>query len=353
VLASRHLRSSSNIQFRSQRYADFGEQVITSIDGKLNDREEAIQSSLLQRGSKWLSSKTGMPDLIRASSRAFTGFLNYTRFYRFEDLLNAARLNGEDVSKGSQVTKDLAKVVNDFTGRGTLPGNLTHITPELNTMFFSPRKMMATFDMFNPATYLDPKTSPTARVAALRQLTGSLIVTASVLGLSRLAGAGVDANPTSSNFGKVKVGNTTFDMTGGNAAYARLVSRLITGKEKSSTGKTSTLGAPITSTSKTGKTVKTPYTAPTRADEALTYLRSHLSPIAGIVADWMYGTNVVGQLVTAKSEAYNALTPLVLQDYVNLFKNDPKNTAAILPSLSAIFGVSMTSEAPAVAKPKK
>ena len=44
-----------------------------------------------------------MPDLIRASSRAFTGFLNYTRFYRFNDLLNAARLNGEDVSKGSQV----------------------------------------------------------------------------------------------------------------------------------------------------------------------------------------------------------------------------------------------------------
>lgn len=326
---------------------------ITSIDGKLNDREEAIQSSLLQKGSKLLSDKTGLPDLIRASSRAFTGFLNYTRFYRFEDLLNAARLNGEDVSKGSQVTQDLAKVVNDFTGRGSLPLGLDKATAALNTTFFSPRKMMATFDMFNPKTYLDPTTSPTARMAALRQLTGSLLVTASVLGLARLSGAGVDANPVSTNFGKVKIGNTTFDMTGGNAAYARLVAQLISGKEKSSTGKTTALGSPIMSTSKTGKTVKTPYNAPTRSDQALSYLRNHLSPVAGAIADWMSGTNAVGQPVTVKSEAYNALTPLILQDYINLFKNDPKNTAAILPSLSAIFGVSMTSEAPPPAKTAK
>jgi len=326
---------------------------ITSIDGKLNDREEAIQSSLIQKGSKLLSEKTGLPDVIRASSRAFTGFLNYTRFYRFEDLLNAARLNGEDVSKGSQVTKDLAKVVNDFTGRGSLPLGLDKATAALNTTFFSPRKMMATFDMFNPTTYLDPKTSPTARIAALRQLTGSLLVTGSVLGLARLAGAGVDVNPVSTNFGKVKLGNTTFDMTGGNAAYARLVARLISGKEKSSTGKVTKLGAPIVSTSKTGKPVTTPYNAPTRADEALSYLRDHLSPIASTVADWMAGTNAVGQPVTVKSELYNNLTPLVLQDYINMFKNDPKNTAAILPSLSAIFGVSMESDAPAPPKSTK
>jgi hypothetical protein len=327
---------------------------ITSIDKKLNDREEAIQSSLIQKGSKYLSEKTGAPDLIRASSRAFTGFLNYTRFYRFEDLLNAARLNGEDVSKGSQVTKDLAAVVNNFTGRGDLPAGLDRATAALNTAFFSPRKMMATFEMFNPKNYLDPNISPTARMAALRQLTGSLLVTSSVLGLARLAGAGVDANPVSTNFGKVKLGNTTLDMTGGNAAYARLIARLITGKEKSSTGKTTTLGAPIYSTSKTGKSVKTPYTAPTRADEALTYVRSHFSPIAGAIADWMAGgTNVIGQPVTLKSEAYNTLTPLVLQDFINMYKNDPKNTAAIIPSLSAIFGVSMQSTAPTPPKVTK
>jgi hypothetical protein len=63
--------------------AKSGGRGITSIDGKLNDREEAIQSSLLQKGSKIVSEKTGLPDLIHSSSRSFTGFLNYTRFYRF------------------------------------------------------------------------------------------------------------------------------------------------------------------------------------------------------------------------------------------------------------------------------
>ena len=314
---------------------------ITSIDAKLNDREEAIQSSLLQRGSKYISGKTGLPDLIRSSSRAFTGFLNYVRFYRFEDLLNAARLNGEDVSKGSQVTKDIAAAVNNFTGRGKLPAGLDNATAALNSLFFSPRKMMATFEMFNPKEYLDPTISPTARQAALRQLTGSLVITGTVLGLARMSGASVDLNPTSTNFGKVKIGNTTLDMTGGNSAYARLVARIITGKSVSSTGKQETLGATIKGT---------PYKAPTRADEAISYLRNHLSPIAGTIADWMYGSNAVGQPITAKSELYGDLTPIVLQDYIDLFKNNPHPMMALLPSLSAIFGVAMQTEAPIPAK---
>src|SRR5262249_41998555 len=156
----------------------------------------------------------------RASSRAFTGFLNYVRFNRFEDILNAARLNGEDVSPGSKTVTDIARVVNNFTGRGDL-GRLNTMTPELNSTFFSPRKMVATAEMFNPYEYLT--LSDTARTAAIRQLAGSLVITGSVLGLARLSGASVDWTPYSTNFGKVKIGNTTVDMTGGNAAWVRLL----------------------------------------------------------------------------------------------------------------------------------
>lgn len=321
---------------------------ITSIDRKLSDREEAIQSNLLQKGSKWISDKTGMPDFLRASSRAFTGFLNYVRFNRFEDILNSARLQGDDVSKGSKVVKDIASVVNNFTGRGDL-GRMNSLTPELNSAFFSPRKMVATAEMFNPVEYF--KLSDTARTAALRQLAGSLVITGSVLGLARMSGASVDWTPYSTNFGKIKIGNTTFDMTGGNASWVRLLSQIASGKYKSSTGKTENLGAPIMSTSKTGKAVKTPYNAPSRGDQALSYLRDHLSPIAGIIADWMSNwTNAVGQPVTPKSETVDALSPLVLQEFINLFQNDPKNTAAIIPALSSVFGVSMQSEAPKTKK---
>ena len=144
---------------------------ITSIDGKLNDREEAIQSNLVQKASRYISDKTGAPDFIRASSRAFTGFLNDVRFNRFEDLLNAARLKGTDVSKGSDVAEDIANVVNSFTGRGKsfFGMDLTKNQTNLNALFFSPRKMAGAVDMFNPMTYLDPKIDSTAKIAAVRQ----------------------------------------------------------------------------------------------------------------------------------------------------------------------------------------
>jgi hypothetical protein len=328
---------------------------ITSIDGKLNDREEAIQSSLLQQWSKALSDKTGLPDAIRASSRAFTGYLNYVRFGRFEDLMNAARLKGVDVSKGSVGAENIADMVNSFTGRGkSLFGiDMKNQQAMLNNIFFSPRKMAGAVDMFNPWTYLDPKVDPSLRIAMIKQLTGSLLVTGSLMTLAKLMGAKVQTNPDATDFGKIGIGNSTIDITGGNASYVRLVAQVISGKMESGTGKTSTLGAPIYTTSKTGKQEKTPFTAPTRADQALTYLRDHTSPVVATIWDWFAGSNVVGQPVTVKGEAMNELSPLVAQAFYDMYKNDPSTFDKVWPLLPAIFGFSTQSTAPTPPKAKK
>ncbi|HEY1757961.1 MAG TPA: hypothetical protein VGG72_21505 [Bryobacteraceae bacterium] len=325
---------------------------LTKIDGTLNDREEAIQSSLLQRGSAWLSSKLKTPDLVRASSRAFTGFMNYVRFNRFEDLLNAARTKGEDVSKGSDATKDIARVVNTFTGRGSKIFGLDveHNQSLLNTLFFSPRKMAGSFDMFNPITYLDRDMSPTARSAAIRQLTGSLFVTGTLLGLGKLIGGQVETNPTGTNFGKIKVGNSTIDLTGGNASYVRLIAQVISNKEKSSTGKTTQLGSAIMTTTKTGKTEKTPFTAPTRLDQFIEYGRDHLAPVVSTLVDWAAGSNVVGQPFSWKQEAYQEFTPLVGQAFYDMYTNDRQTFDKVWPLIPSIFGYSTSSEAPAKKK---
>jgi hypothetical protein len=326
---------------------------ITSIDGKLNDREEAIQSSLLQKASKWVSNKTGAPDIIRASSRAFTGFLNTLRFDRFEKLLTAARLRGEDIQSGSKPTEDIAHIVNSFTGRGDLPFGLDKAQSAMNTIFFSPRKMMGAVDMFNPWTYLDPKASPTAKIAAFRQLTGSLIVTGAMLTAAKLAGASIETDPRGTNFGKAKIGNTTIDMTGGNASYVRLLARIITNKSKSSTGKVTTLGTPITTTTKTGKTEVLPFTPSTRESEVQDYIRNHTAPVVSALWDWAAGSNSVGQPVTLKSEAFSTLTPLVTQAFVDMYENDPKTFREVWPMLPSIFGYSTESTAPIMPKAKK
>jgi hypothetical protein len=324
--------------------AKSGGLALTKLGDKLDLREEALQSTLVQKAGAYISEKTGAPDLVRASSRSFTGFLNEVRFNRFTNLLDAARLAGEDVRKGGKVVKDLAKTVNDFTGRGNLGKNGRYDTaaPALNSLFFSPRKISATMEMFDPVRYLDPKISPTARMGALRQLSGSLIATTAVLGLARLAGAQVNPDPRSTNFGKIQIGGETLDVSGGNVIYLRLLARLATNQEITSKGVLENLGQG--------------YKPTTRADLLLSFLRDKLSPVASAVADGLYGTNPVGQPTDfnpfdgVSSEEYDKLTPIVMQDFINFAMNDPHNTAAMLPALSAIFGVELTSPTPPLKK---
>jgi len=308
------------------KFAQDGKLGITRIGDKLNDREEAIQSNLLQKIPV-------LGKLVTASSRGFTGFLNYLRFDRFTKLLASARLNGEDVNLGSRNLKDIANVVNDFTGRGHLPFGLDRSTALLNTMFFSPRKIAATMEMFNPVRYVDPRISPTAKMAALRQLTGSIVVTASVLELAHLAGASVNLNPTAQNFMKAKFGNTTLDMTGGNAIYVRLLARLFTGKSTSASGKIYDLTS--------GK-----YGGETRADVAISYFRDKLAPLAGSVANLLYGKNPIGQPVTLGSEVAGNLTPIVISEFINLMQDNANISTIVLPELAAIFGVSVSATKP-------
>jgi hypothetical protein len=302
---------------------------ITKLGDKLSDREESIQSTILERMNAWAQEKTGVPNLVRASSRAFTGYLNYVRFNRFVDLLNAARLAGEDVSVGSSVVHDLAKVVNDFTGRAELgPGDkYASMGPVLNSGFFAPRKLVATMEMFNPWSYVRPNMSTTARIAAARQLTGSLIATGAVLWLAKSMGANVDFDPRSANFGKIQIGETKLDITGGNSGYIRLLARLATGQTVNAQGKETELGSQFGQRS--------------RADMVVAYLRGKLAPMAGLMADALYGKNPAGEPFSLTDELRERLLPITVSSWMNFLQNDPENAPAYLPALSAMFGIGL------------
>lgn len=305
---------------------------LTKLGDKLSVREEAIQSSLLEDANQWLSEKTGVPNLIKAWSRSFTGFLNYVRFSRYTDLLNAARLGGEDVSLGSQVSHDLAKVVNNFTGRGELgPGDkYASAGPLLNAVFFSPRKIVATFEMFNPVAYA--RLSPVARTVAVKQLIGSLAATGAVLTLAKVAGAQVNFDPRSADFAKINIGGEKLDMTGGNASYLRFLSRIATNQEINTHGKLIDLGSQ-------------PRGA-TRADVAVAFIRGKLSPIAATIADALYGKDPVGRPFNLTEKLRDELTPIVINSFIDFAANNPHDTAAIIPALSALLGVGLESPLP-------
>jgi hypothetical protein len=311
---------------------------ITELGDRLTAREEAIQSSLVEKAAQYLSDKTGVPNVIRDSNRAFVGFLNYARFHSYTDLLTAARVAGEDVSLGSSAARDLARVVNDFSGRGAIGKDDIYASagPILNGLFFAPRKTTAMVQMFNPVRYLNPNISPTARKAALRNLTGSLAATGAVIGLSRAMGAEVNIDPRSINFLKIGVGRTKFDITGGNAIYLRLLGRIATNESINAKDELTELGSGF------GK--------PTRADLVLGFIRGKLAPVAGAIADALYGKGFTGQPFSVTSEMRDNLMPMTMGSYIDLALHDPKNIAAWIIAPSAIFGIGIQPPLPSLTK---
>lgn len=314
---------------------------ITKLGDKLSAREESIQSTLLEEFNGYLSEKTGVPNVIRASSRAFTGYLNYVRFNRFTDLLNAARMAGEDIRPGSKAAQDLADVVNDFTGRSSRI-HLGFSTPEinsdaasvLNAVFFAPKKMAATMQMFNPVRFADPRISPTARLAAVRQLTGSLLATGAVLWLAKSVGAQVSFDPRSSDFAKIVLGGERMEVTGGNASYIRLLGRLVTGESINAHGKLTEIGQG--------------YKPTTRADLVVSFLRGKLAPIAGMMTDALYGSDPGGRPFSVTHELQEKLLPITLNSWMDFWQNDPDRAAHIVPAMAAMFGIGLESPAPPI-----
>lgn len=286
---------------------------ITKLSGKLTEREEAFQSSLLDK----------LP-IFRGSMRAFTGFLNIVRYERFNCLIEKAKLAGEDIRLGSQATKDIAAVVNNFTGRGSL-GRIEHVTPELNLAFFSPRKISATVNMMNPKNFLNPKLSKTARKAHLRQLIGSLAMTVGMLALAKSMGHNVETDPISSDTGKIKVDKTRIDMTGGNSTYAVLLARLISGKTKSSTtGKKYELG--------------TGYKPTTRLTLIGRFSRNKLSPGASLVADIIAGQDFKGEKLDIKKELLERMRPLIISSILEMADSKAPADLMFMMILAELLG---------------
>jgi hypothetical protein len=285
---------------------------LTDAGPLIANREERFMSNL---GEKIPVVGVG----VRASDRAYTAFLNKLRADTFDDLYSKAQALGID---RPGLTDDLAKFINSATGRGDL-GSLNKAVPVLNGIFFSPRLMASRLNLLNPAYYA--KLDPFVRKEALKSLFTMTAVAGTALGLAKAGGASVGTDPRSADFGKIRVGNTRYDILGGFQQYIVLASRLLSGSTVSSiTGKEQSL---------TGG-----YKPTTRKDIIIKFLQSKENPVLSFVTGMLDGTDQAGSQFRVMPELVDRFLPMITQD-INDIAQEKGFAQAVGMAIPSSFGV--------------
>jgi hypothetical protein len=281
--------------------------------------------------SKLLRKIPAIGKLHHAAENAFTGFAYRNRADLYDLYTEIAKKSGLEETTGI----GLGKLTNSLTSRGSL-GKLEPVAGTVNNVFFSPRSVKANVDVLT--AHLFSKDMGSANIFtggkdafAKRQAAINLVKiisgTAAVLAIAKAVDPeSVDFDPRSSDFGKIKVGNTRFSVSGGMGSIVTLAARLrIQSSKSSTTGKVSELNS--------GK-----FGALTGEDVVINFFENKLSPAASLVKTLLKGQNFKGDKPTFTGEAVNLFAPLPITNFLEL-QNDPRAAPLLLATIADMLGI--------------
>lgn len=311
---------------------------ITTDSGKITRQEEAYMG----RWAKWGIGKKGtkintasqialIP--VAASARAYTTFLNSMRFQVFKYMVS-------NLGSGGQVTLEEAKViasyVNAATGRAEL-GKFNQAAANLNTVFFAPRYVASRFQYLAMPFYLLPSTKVSGRVKKMIAMEYARHVTglAAFLGLSVALASlltddeeekpTVEFDPRSSDWMKLKIGETRIDPMAGLSQTVTLIGQLGTGQKKKLSGEIQDLYGE-----------KRKFGDPDLWDVTTGFLRKKLAPIPGAIVDLRVGENVIGEKETPFTVATDLFVPLSMQEAGETMKARGLTSGLAITALSLL-----------------
>lgn len=288
-----------------------------------NNGVAGMEENWMSRGQEIVEKIPG----IAGSQRAYTTFLNKARMDLFKTLSSSVAVNGEPTMEEAQA---LATFVNAATGRGTL-GQFEKAAEMLNTVFWSPRYVTSRFQL---ATGSSLRTGPASvRKAVAKEYGRFALGLVAVLSATELAGwlygardgeYGIEKDPRSGVFGKLKLGNTTVDPFGGLGQAAALVARAISGQTKTKGGEIKSIRG------------DTGYAGQDFADYGQRFLRGKLAPGPATALDLLSGSNVNGEIVTPTSAGLSLVTPMSLRDMHGTMTEEGVPAGLALTALSLL-----------------
>lgn len=272
---------------------------LTEVHAEIKAREELYVSDYanmiwnvlgfpLKLKSKTAFEKWKSASPFSAFERAAVGYLDTLRVMRFLDGKKMLEENGISFAKNPEAYKQMANAINTMTGRASL-GAAEQIAPALTKIFFSPRNWASLLKTATPYAFYhfgkmrsgaEGFKPSVAQKMAISDFSKYLGLTISMMALATAyfnndddEETSVEFDPTSSDFGKIKIGDTRVDPWGGRIQQVVLLSRFISESIKDGQGETIPLGVP--------------FKTPTRKDLLIEMATNKLAPSASMIEKYL------------------------------------------------------------------
>jgi hypothetical protein len=266
---------------------------------------------------------------FKASEDAFTASAYYMRYRTARMYFDIARKTGVDLNDKNEL-ESIGILVNSLTARGDT-GNYGGKDDLINRVFWSPKMIKSNFDVFT-AHRFNQNMSKFAHRQAAKNLVRIIFGQAAVLFIANLIWPdSVEDDRTSSDFGKIKIGNTRFDISGGSGSMIVLAMRLAKGSFKSSTGRQVELDSEG-------------FGGLSSMDLIWNFLENKLSPGAASVKQLLLMKNNAvdwrtGREVTFIDVVEGLAVPLPFENLKELME-DPDSAPVLIAMLAELHGIS-------------
>jgi len=295
---------------------------------------------------------------IKALERAAVGYLDTLRVMRFMDGKRLLEERGITFENNPQAYKDMADVVNTLTGRGSI-GALEQNSKLLSQVFFSPRNWASAFKTATPYAFywLGKKRAgaegwkpSVAQKMAMADLLKVIGATSAVVMLAALKfnnddddETGVELDPRSSDFMKIRLGNKRIDPWGGRIQQVVFMSRMIA--ESAHYANPSLSEGGFKNTKGEVMPLGTPYKSPSAESVVINMAINKLSPSAALAQNFLAkipqddGTykDEFGNPYKLSQDVKDNLYPIYWSTISEVVKDDPKALDGLLLTY-AFFG---------------
>lgn len=328
---------------------------LSQYDAKLNAREETFLGGWVNYiwdyagwGLKFISpaayEKWKRANVFKALERATVGYMNTIRILRYLDGAEKLRLEGKNFNDSPQDYKNVADVINTLTGRASL-GPLEGMSKPLSLIFFSPRNWSSVIKTTTPFAFYhfgkmgnDGTLKPSvAQKMAMADFMKYVTITASIVGLAAAYFNNDDDeetevvfDPKSSDFGKIKLGNTRVDPWGGRIQMIVYQSRFILGAVTKD-GVTQPLGS--------GRFT------PNRWELTGKLIQNKLAPAAALGVKWMQTRlgkegkqKLYGKEFLLSEELQGSLYPMYWGTIKELWEDQPETVSGFLTAYAFLGG---------------